>query len=385
MATTARKRRNGEGSISQYKESRYRAALPMHDGTNRTKVCSTYAAAEDWLVAERSKRDQGVMEWSTSQMPTLYEWFDIWIDLGRERLKAKKIKSYLSVRKIYIPPAIGNLPLNRVRAIAIEQHFAALAKSRPKGLNAPDRYSDATIHIAYRVLRAAINAAHRKGVISHNPMTQVTAPRAPKGRQNAFSVDEVRSVLNAVKGDPLEPLWWISLVHGLRQGETLALQWKDIDFAAGTLLVQPQVQRVSGGWVFDETKNKEHRTLPLEDRLIASLRCHRVRQAEQRLAAGDRWEDFALVFTSSKGTPIDSRNDRRNWNALLDRAGVRRVRRHDARHTAASIIYQITKDPVQVQKTLGHSQVALTMATYVHHSPEELRHGNDAVAAVLFA
>ena len=49
---------NGEGSISQYKESRYLAALPMHDGTNRTKVCSTYAAAEDWLVAERSKRDQ---------------------------------------------------------------------------------------------------------------------------------------------------------------------------------------------------------------------------------------------------------------------------------------------------------------------------------------
>ena len=385
MATTARKRMNGEGSISQYKGSRYRAALPMHDGTNRTKVCSTYAAAEDWLVPERSKRDQVVMEWSAAQMPTLYEWFDIWIDLGRERLKAKTIKSYLSVRKIYIPPAIGNLPLNRVRAIAIEQHFAALAKSHPKGLNAPDRYSDATIHIAYRVLRAAINAAHRKGVISHNPMTQVTAPKAPKGRQNAFSVDEVRSVLNAVKGDPLEPLWWISLVHGLRQGETLALQWKDIDFAAGTLLVQPQVQRVSGGWVFDETKNKEHRTLPLEDRLIASLRCHRVRQAEQRLAAGDRWEDFDLVFTSSKGTPIDSRNDRRNWNALLDRAGVRRVRRHDARHTAASIIYQITKDPVQVQKTLGHSQVAFTMATYVHHSPEELRHGNDAVAAVLFA
>jgi integrase len=318
-------------------------------------------------------------------MPTLYEWFDIWIDLGRERLKAKTIKSYLSVRKIYIPPAIGNLPLNRVRAIAIEQHFAALAKSRPKGLHAPDRYSDATIHIAYRVLRAAINAAHRKGVISHNPMTQVTAPKAPKGRQNAFSVDEVRSVLNASKGDPLEPLWWISLVHGLRQGETLALQWNDIDFAAGTMLVQRQVQRVSGGWVFDETKNKEQRTLPLEDRLIASLRRHRVRQAEQRLAAGDRWEDFDLVFTSSKGTPIDSRNDRRNWNALLDRAGVRRVRRHDARHTAASMIYQITKDPVQVQKTLGHSQVAFTMATYVHHSPEELRHGNDAVAAVLFA
>ena len=385
MATTARKRMNGEGSISQYKESRYRAALPMHDGTNRTKVCSTYAAAEDWLVAERSKRDQGVMEWSTSQMPTLYEWFDIWIDLGRERLKAKTIKSYLSVRKIYIPPTIGNLPLNRVRAIAIEQHFAALAKSHPKGLNAPDRYSDATIHIAYRVLRAAINAAHRKGVISHNPMTQVTAPKAPKGRQNAFSVDEVRSVLNAAKGDPLEPLWWISLVHGLRQGETLALQWKDIDFAAGTMLVQRQVQRVSGGWVFDETKNKEQRILPLEDRLIASLRRHRARQAEQRLAAGDRWEDFDLVFTSSKGTPIDSRNDRRNWNALLDRAGVRRVRRHDARHTAASMIYQITKDPVQVQKTLGHSQVAFTMATYVHHSPEELRQGNAAVAAVLFA
>ena len=92
--------------------------------------------------------------------------------------------------------------INRVRAIVIEQHFSSLAKNSPKGRNAPDRYSDATIHIAYRVLRAAINAAHRKGVISHNPMSQVTAPKAYKSRQNAVSVDEVRLVLSARESRP---------------------------------------------------------------------------------------------------------------------------------------------------------------------------------------
>ena len=55
-----------------------------------------------------------------------------------------------------------------------------------------------------------------------------------------------------------------------------------------------------------------------------------------------------------------------------------------ARRTATSLIYQITKDPVHVRKTLGHSQVAFPVENYVNHSPEELRQGNDALAAVLF-
>lgn len=385
VANSARKRKNGEGSISQYKGTRYRAALPLPDGSNRTKVCLTYADAEDWLVSERGKRDQGIMEWSPSQMPTLYEWFDIWMDLNRARLKAKTITSYMGVKDLHIPPAMGNLPLNKVRPIMIEQRYAAMAKARPGGLKPKDKYSDATIHLVHRVLRAAINAAHRKGVLSHNPMTQVTAPKAPRGRQDSLSIEDTLKVIAAAEGHPLEALWWICLSHGLRQGESLAIQWRDIDFETKTLLVRRQVQGTPTGWVFDEPKDKEARALPLDAKLVASLRRHRVQQAQQRLTAGTKWHDLDLVFTTSIGTPIDGRNDRRNWAALLDRAGVRRVRRHDARHTAASVTYRITKDPGQVQQMLGHSQVAFTMATYVHHSAEELRQGHEAVAAVLFA
>ncbi len=385
MTARPRKRGNGDGTIYPYKETRWRAALPMPDGSMRTRVHNTYAESESWLVEERLKRDQGMSAWSAGKMPTLDEWWTTWLDLKEGRAKRRTIQSYQDVRDRYIPDSLAKRKMSEITPLHIERLYAELARRPKYGAADGPRLSKATVHQVHRVLRACIKEAFRKGVISADPMARVTPPPSQRGKNDALSIEEVQAVLKAAEGEHLEALWHISLMLGPRQGESLAIKWTDIDWERRTLRIERQVHRVDGRWVFEPTKEEDVRTLPLDDRTLSTLRKRRAIQSQQRLTAGARWIDMGLVFTSGIGTPIEERNDRANWYALLDKAGVRRVRRHDARHTAGSLHYAHTRDPKHVQELLGHSDQSFTLNTYVHADAEYLRKGQESVAAAIYA
>lgn len=116
---------------------------------------------------------------------------------------------------------------------------------------------------------------------------------------------------------------------------------------------------------------RSRRTLSLPTSLVTVLREHRARQAAEQLSA-PCWADARLVFATPIGTPIDSSNDARAFKALLRRAGVRPVRLHDLRHTAATLLLAQGMHPRVVMEVLGHSQISLTMNTYAHVMPSLL-------------
>lgn len=386
MATASRKRRNGEGTITKYKGDRWRAKLLLADYTTASRVFDRYSDAETWLSEQRKNRDHGVTEWVGRRMPTLYEWLDQWIDAGEGRLKPKTIEGYRGVRKRYIPKRIGLLPLNKVSAVLVEDLYKRMAnaptlRNRKEGSPENATYSAATVHQTHRVLRAAFRAAHKKGVIIDNPMTRVTAPPAPKPRTDALSMDELRLVLEAASEDRLCALWRLSLLNGLRQGESLAICWDDLDLENATVRIARQIRRVGSDWVFASTKAEDVTVLPIDPDTVKALHSRRVAQARERLAAGPDWGDceYDLVFTTKTGRPIDDKNDRENWKRLLKHAGVRGIRRHDARHTAATLAYQATGDAKHVQVMMRHRDPAFTLRTYVHPGAEDLRQGHDAL------
>jgi integrase len=88
---------------------------------------------------------------------------------------------------------------------------------------------------------------------------------------------------------------------------------------------------------------------------------------------GDKWEDHDLVFTTSTGKPIDCKTDYRHWHRALANAGLPIKRLHDARHTAATILFDQGLDIEVIRRFMGHSSVLLTSKTYVHHSSRQLR------------
>jgi integrase len=104
-------------------------------------------------------------------------------------------------------------------------------------------------------------------------------------------------------------------------------------------------------------------TLPAE--LVAALRRHRAEQNEERLVAGAAWEDWDLVFCQPSGRPVDPRADWAEWGELLTRAGIRQLRLHDGRHTAATLLLEQGVHVRAIQRILGHSDVRTTEA-YTH-------------------
>jgi integrase len=134
---------------------------------------------------------------------------------------------------------------------------------------------------------------------------------------------------------------------------------------------------------FRRPKGKSRRVITLPTELITALRRHRALQNEQRLAAGSAWEDWDLVFCQPNGRPIDPRADWAEWGGLLQRAGVRQVRLHDGRHTAATLLLEQGVHVRAIQRILGHSDVRTTEA-YTHVGDEVTRDAACRMGAALW-
>ena len=114
-----------------------------------------------------------------------------------------------------------------------------------------------------------------------------------------------------------------------------------------------------------KTRNSR-RTILLNPPHVEALRAVKAQQAAARLAADWDFNPDGYVFVTRRGTPVDPNNDSKGWHALLDAAGVRRVRRHDARHTAATLLLEAGAGLANVQRMLGHSTISTTVDVYGH-------------------
>ncbi|MFF4415659.1 tyrosine-type recombinase/integrase [Streptosporangium sp. NPDC001559] len=133
---------------------------------------------------------------------------------------------------------------------------------------------------------------------------------------------------------------------------------------------------------FKKPKGKPKRPVPLPP-LIPLLKAHRARQAAERLAAGEAWEDFDLVFAQRNGHPIDKHDDWEEWKELLTAAGVREARVHDARHTAATLLIEQGVHVRTVQEILGHSDIRVTQR-YTHIASPMAQEGMERMGQALW-
>jgi integrase len=173
-----------------------------------------------------------------------------------------------------------------------------------------------------------------------------------------------------MRGHRLEALYTVALAVGLREGEALGLRWDDVDLEAGTLSVRAAVQRLNGKLRMEEVKTDTSRRLIVLPRVaVEGLQAHRQRQLAECARLGKRWADTGLVFTSTRGTPLEPRNVVRHFHETLRKAGLPHKRFYDLRHTCASLLLVQGVHPRVVMEILGHSQIGLTMNTYSHVIP----------------
>jgi integrase len=151
--------------------------------------------------------------------------------------------------------------------------------------------------------------------------------------------------------------------------------------------VVASLQRVGAsqrGWSVGEPKTEHsRRKIAIAPLAVEALRAHRARQRLERLAAGDAWSDHDLVFCDELGgylNPISVTCT--HFRGLLARAGLRRMRFHDLRHSAAPLLLASGVPLKVVSVMLEHTTIAITGDIYSHVTPDMQREAAAAMDAL---
>jgi integrase len=148
----------------------------------------------------------------------------------------------------------------------------------------------------------------------------------------------------------------VAAYAGLRQGELLALRWRDVDFAGSALTIA----RAMSAGVESSTKSGRVRRVPLADQAAGAL---------DRMSRRDHYTSpDELVFCNVFGRPLDGSALRRRYKRAQVAADVRPLRFHDLRHTFGSLLAARGVDVVTIQKAMGHSALSTT-SRYLHARP----------------
>lgn len=352
----AKKRGNGEGSISLRQDGRWEARVRLPNGKRPTVYGETRKEVQDKLRELNRSIEQGVQV--GVKRPTLRQFLEQWLEeVVKPNNAFKTYQSYSQTCRNHIIPMLGTVPIDKLTAQDVQSFYT---KKTRQGASAN------TVRYCRIVLRIALNQAVRWRLVSYNAAAVTTPPRVERKQVRAMEFDEAQAILNTFKGNRLEPLVATGLMCGLRQGELLGLRWSQVDLDDAVIAVRFQVQKQDGAWVFKETKSRESRTVDIPEFVVDMLRAHRTSQKEDRLKAGSLWQDYDLVFPTEVGTPHDRLNITHRFQRQLKRAGLGHMRFHDLRHGAATLMLAQGEELKVVSEVLGHSQTSTTLNIYAH-------------------
>lgn len=242
-----------------------------------------------------------------------------------------------------------------------------------------------TVRHLHALLHKAFGQAEKWGLVARNVVALVAPPTAVSREMKTLSEVQTRTFLDAAAGERFEALYVLAVSTGMRMGEILALRWSDVDFDRGSAQVQRSIQFVAHDrYVFTPPKTtKSRRKVELTKTAVAALRSRRARQLAERLASAGAWSDLDLVFADEAGGPTSP--DRLRWafQRVLAQAGLPRIRFHDLRHTAATLLLGRGVHPKIVSEMLGHSTIAITLDLYSHVTPTMQREAAAVLESVL--
>jgi integrase len=360
----AKKRGNGEGSISRRKSGGWTAQYTVHTPEGRKRRTLYGKTRQDVaakLTRALSDRENG-LDFDAGSL-TVGEHLERWL-MGSVKgaVRQGTFQRYEQLVRLHIAPALGRLKLKALTPVRVQGLYQNRLDS---GL------SPATVQKIHVVLHRALEQAVVWSLVQRNAADAVEAPRPTPKEIQPLDSQQVKALLEATQGNPLEALYALAVSTGLRQGELLALRWDDVDLEGGLVRVRRTLLRNRGHLLVGEPKTKKsRRTVRLTGTTIAALRAHLARQVDWMERLGDLYEDNGLVFTTERGTLINPTNLRkRSFIPLLQRAGLAQIRFHDLRHTCATLLLSANVNPKIVSEMLGHATIAITLDTYSHVLP----------------
>jgi integrase len=272
------------------------------------------------------------------------------------------IAMYRTTIKNHIEPALGYVRVDRLTPEMVDDLLAAKAAA---GL------SRSYVGRMRTILADALRHAERRGAVARNAGALAVMPRTkPPTPRKSLTAEEARRLLEAAKDEHLYALVLVGLTCGLRPGELTGLLWRDLDLdsSAPSLTVSGSMKRLPDStMVRGEVKRSSagQRTMRLSPSTVDAFRDHEAHQAAQRLAAGSRWVDNSLVFSSDIGTPLDLANLRKSFARAAKSAGVEGGFTYLLRHSAVSLLIDAGAGIEEVADLIGDD--ARTLYRHYRH------------------
>lgn len=363
-----KRRNNGEGGIS-YDEARnsYRAYFINPDGKRIFRRFKDFQTANIWKTEQLSQMHKGIYV-APSDVTVA--------DFILTFLASKKQAVTLSTYEFYINIAGHLKPLSKIR---VQDLNVATIQQLYDNLKTSKTIADSTIYKVHKLLKAVLNKAITYKIIRENPCNAVETPRFEKKAIEIFSKEDIELILKTCYNTPTlkqkYPSILLAITTGIRLGELLGLQWRDVNFMTQEIFVQRALhQSRSEGLYIGSTKTKSSvRKIKLTTAMIEEL--HRLKAERKHISITN--DD--LVFGTKNNTPTSLRNYERFWTSLLVHTGLTHKNFHVLRHTHATELLAAGVPIIEVSRRMGHSKVSHTLDLYGHAIPNYDQHIADKV------
>jgi integrase len=336
-----------KGSVVQRSGSWY--AVYRDGGTQKWESAGSSKRAAEKLLAKRMNQINAG-DYQEFEKILFEEYSAKWLsDYAKVSVKISTYISYEDIVRLHLNPRFGKQYLHRISAADIQQFVSekiTKEKLMPKTV--------INILIPFKEM---FKHAVAWGLIKRDPTLYVKRPRVETEEMDFLNPEEIRLFLDNV-GHEYYALFLTAVMTGMRRGELLALQWGDIDWNSNQISIRRSIFR--GEFINPKSKNSIRRIV-----MSPVLR----QELEQYRLLG-RKSDKELVFANGNGLPLNPDNlVKREFHPALDRAGLRRIRFHDLRHTYASLLISQGENIKFIQSQLGHASAKTTLDRYGHLMP----------------
>jgi integrase len=354
------------------------------DGKYKQK-CITFHGTREQMEQKRAELVYEISrdEFIEPSKVLFADWLDTFLNKSVKTQKARStFKSYCSIVNVHIKPKLGHLRLQALKPFHFEEYYATVdVEARSKVLH------KAVITCA---LKAAINAGLLRNNVADRAANKPKLRKIEDKLDKVWTEDEAKRFLKTVKdlGTAQDAAFFgLALDAGLRRGELLGLQWKDLD--GSSLRVERQllgiVEDEKGAFTLDTSlpKGKCARTVDLGDETVRLLREHKRQQAELKMKNRLRYVDLDMMFSqewedlsdknSRLGLPLRKNSINYRLDRLCQTAGVKRITPHGLRHMCATLLMLEGVPPKVVQERLGHADASMTVNVYSHVLPSMQR------------
>jgi integrase len=390
-----RARHNGEGSIYPYRNG-FAAYVWVNkpDGTRDRKY--VYGQDREIVHAKwvklHAQASQGPV---ATRVPKLGPFLDRWLE---EVIKPNRAPlthaTYESHVRLYIKPGLGDKKITFtvreaqawINTLPHTCQCCAQGKDTRRhrgksrccaiGQCCEDYPTARTISDIRTCLRSALSRAMVEELVPKNIASLLALPKVRKVRNRSWTSEEARKFLESARGDndPYYAGYVLVLANALRKGEVLGLEETDVDLDAEEFEIAHQLQRVRKQLLHRETKTEASDALmPLPPISVTAIKIRLARKKLDKERAGVAWQGSRLLLTTELGLPVEPRTFNRAWDARCAKAGVRKIKVHDARGTCGTLLADLDVHPRVAMRILRHANFSITMEIYTQASSKKTR------------